>query len=288
MCVGAAVLDPLGEVPVELPLAAPEVVVAAADAELVVTAPEVAVETDVVVTSVAGVVMTVPVTLVTVPVADVIAELTCEPASATTEAAEAEDMEMAEAATEVALRATDARLWTSEEREDSGATGTGMFVMTCPIEEVVMAGTSVMMAELVPATLDATTASSEAADAAFTDAALAADEGVGAATTAGAMVTVPVGIEAVAGSWSEVVKPFIAMGTTGPGDSVEGATSALAGMAEAIDSTTGTGPTTVKMRVSVLILVVAGMVTVDPYTVVVIVGATAIRMLWGVPLTVKK
>ena len=164
----------------------------------------------------------------------------------------------------------------------------GTFVSTCPIEEVVMAGTSVMTAELaVPATLDATTACSEAADAAFADAALAADEGVGAATTAGAMVTVPVGTEAVAGSWRAVVKPLIAMGTTGPGDSVEGGASALAGMPEAIDSTTGTGPTTVKMRVSVLMLVVAGMMTVDPYTVVVIVGATGITMLWGVPLTVK-
>ena len=254
-----------------------------------VTAPEVAVEPDVVVTRVAGVVVMVPVMLVTVPVADVTAEVTLVWTTAATEAAEAEDAEIAEAATEVALEATDARLWTSEEREDSGATGTGMFVMTCPMDEVVMAGTSVMTAELaVPMTLEATTACSEAADAAFADAALAADEGVGAATTAGAMVTVPVGIEAVAGSWSEVEKPFIAMGTIGPGDSVEGATSALAGMAEAMDSTTGTGPTTVKMRVSVLMLVVAGMMTVEPYTVVVIVGATGIRMLWGVPLTVKK
>ena len=284
------------EVPVlggeELPLEeAPEVVVAAAEAELVVGAPEVAVEIDVVVTSVAGVVVTVPVMLVTVLVAPVIAEPTFVWASANTEAAEAEDMEMADAATEVALEATDARLWTEEEREASGATGTGMFVMTCPIVEEVMAGASVMTAEPVPATLEATTASSEAADAAFIDAALAtlaADEGVGAATTAGAMVTVPVGIEAVAGSWSWVVKPFIAMGTTGPGDSVEGPTSAPDGMTDAIDSTTGTGPVTVKMRVSMLMLVVAGRVTVDPYTVVVIVGATGIRMLWGVPLTVKK
>ena len=206
LCVGAAVLlDPLGAVPdvpvlggAELPLEAPEVVVAAA-AEVVVAAAEVAVEIDVLVTSVAGVV-TVAVLLVTVAVADDIAEPACVAASATTEAAEAEDREIADAATEVALEATDARLWTDEEREDSGATGTGIFVMTCPIDEVVMAGASVMTAEPVPATLDATTASSEAADAAFIDATLAADAGVGAATTAGAMVTVPVGIEAVAGS----------------------------------------------------------------------------------------
>ena len=230
LCVGAAVLlDPLGAVPdvpvlggAELPLEeAPEDVVAAAADEVVVAAAEDAVETDVLVTSVAGVV-TVAVLLVTVAVGVVIAELTCVAASATTEAAEAEDLESADAATEVALEATDARLWTDEEREDSGATGTGTFVMTCPIDEVVMAGASVMTAEPVPATLDATTASSEAADAEFIDAALAADAGVGAATTAGAMVTIPVGIEAVAGSWSEVVKPCIAMGTTGPGDSVEG------------------------------------------------------------------
>ena len=272
----------------ELELEAPEVVVAAAEAEVVVCAPEVAVEIDVVVTSVAGVVVTVPVMLVTVLVAPVMAEPKLVWASATTEAAEAEDREMAEAAAEVALEATDARLWTEEEREASGATGTGMFVTTCPIVEVVMAGASVMTAEPVPATLEATTASSEVADAAFIDAALAADEGVGAATTAGAMVTVPVGIEAVAGSWSWVVKPFIAMGTTGPGDSVEGPTSAPGGMTDAMDSTTGTGPVTVKMRVSMLMLVVAGRVTVDPYTVVVIVGATGIRMLWGVPPTVKK
>ena len=228
LCVGAAVLlDPLGAVPdvpelggAELPLEAPRVVVAAA-AEVVVAAAEVAVETDVLVTSVAGVV-TVAVLLVTVLVAVVIAEPILLVASATTEAAETEDMEMAEAATEVALEATDSRLWTDEEREASGATGTGTFVMTCPIVEVVMAGASVMTAEPVPATLDATTASSEAADAAFIDAALAADAGVGATTTAGAIVTVPVGIEAVAGSWIEVVKPCIAMGTTGPGDSVEG------------------------------------------------------------------
>lgn len=297
LCVGAAVLlDPLAAVPdvlvlgeTELPLEAPEVVVAAAAEEVVVAAAaELAVEADVLVTSVAGVVVTVAVSLVTVLVAFVIAEPTLVLARASTEATEAEDLEMAEAATEVALEATDARLWTDEEREASGATGTGMFVMTCPIVEVVMAGFSVMTAEPVPATLDATTASSEAADAAFIDAALAADAGVGAATTAGAIVTVPVGIEAVAGSWSDVVKPFTAMGTTGPGDSVEGATSAPDGMAETMDSTTGTGPVTVKMRVSILMLVVAGRVTVDPYTVVVIVGATGITMLWGVPLTVKK
>ena len=229
LCVGAAVLlDPLGAIPdvpvlggAELPLEAPEDVVAAAADEVVVAAAEDAVETDVLVTSVADVV-TVAVLLVTVAVGVVVAELTCVAASATTEAAEAEDMEIADAATEVALEATDARLWTDEEREDSGATGTGTFVMTCPIDEVVMAGASVMTAEPVPATLDAMIASSEAADAEFIDAALAADAGVGAATTAGAIVTVPVGIEAVAGSWSEVVKPCIAMGTTGPGDSVEG------------------------------------------------------------------
>ncbi len=235
LCVGAAVLlDPLGAVPdvpvlggAELPLEAPEVVVGAA-AEVVVGAAEVAVETEVLVTSVAGVVtvavllVTVAVLLVTVPVAVVIAEPTLVAANATTEAAEAEDMEIADAATEVALEGTDARLWTDAEREASGTTGTGIFVMTCPIVEVVMAGASVMTAEPVPATLDATTASSDAADAAFSDAALAADAGVGATTTAGAMVTVPVGIEAVAGSWIEVVKPCIAMGTMGPGDSVEG------------------------------------------------------------------
>ena len=50
-------------------------------------------------------------------------------------------------------------------------------------------------------------------------------------------------------------------------------------MTEAIDSTTGTGPVTVKMRVSILMLVVAGRVTVDAYIVVVVVGATGIRML---------
>lgn len=136
-----------------------------------------------------------------------------------------------------------------------------------------------MTAEPVPATLDATTASSEAADAAFFDAALVADAGVGAATIAGAIVMLPVGIDAVAGSWIEVVKPCIAMGTTGPGDSVEGWTLAPDGMTEAMDSTMGTGPVTVKMRVSMLILVVAGRVMVDAYTVVVVVGATGIRML---------
>ena len=209
-------------------------------------------------------------------------------ASATTEAAEAEEMEIAEAATEVALEATDARFCTDAEREAPGATGTGIFDMTCPIVEEVMAGASVMTAEPVPATLDATTASSEAAEAAFIDAALAADAGVGAATIAGAMVTGPVGIEAVAGSWSEVVKPCIAMGTTGPGDSVEGWTSAPDGMTEAMDSTIGTGPVTVKTRVSILMLVAAGRVTVDAYIVVVVVGATGIRMVCGVPLTVKK
>ena len=167
-----------------------------------------------VVTSVAG--------PVTVPVADVIVEPTLVAPSAATEAAEAEEREMAEAATEVALEATEARLLTEAESEASGATGTGILDMTCPIVEVWVAGASVMIAEPVPATLDATTASSEAADAAFADAALVADAGAGAATNAGAMVTVPVGIEAVAGSWIEVVKPCIAMGTMGPGDSVEG------------------------------------------------------------------
>ena len=111
---------------------------------------------------------------------------------------------------------------TEAESEASGATGTGILDMTCPIVKVWVAGASVMTAEPVPATLDATTASSEAADAAFADAALVADAGAGAATNAGAMVTVPVGIEAVAGSWIEVVKPCIAMGTMRPGDSVEG------------------------------------------------------------------
>lgn len=243
-----------------------------------VATPEVAVDVDVVVTNVAGPV-TVAVSLVIVRVGDVIVEPTLVVASATTEAAEAEDLEMAEAATEVALEATDARLWTEAESEASGATGTGILDMTCPIVEVWVTGASVMTAEPVPATLEATTASSEAADAAFADAALFADAGIGAATIAGAMVTVPVGIEAVAGSWIEVVKPCIAMGTTGPGDSVEGWTSAPDGMTEAMDSTMGTGPVTVKMRVSILMLVVAGRVTVDAYTVVVVVGAMGIRML---------
>ena len=249
-----------------------------AAAEAVVAVSEVAVEVDVVVTNVAGPV-TVAVSLVTVRVGDVIVEPTLVVASATTEAAEAEDLEMAEAATEVALEATDARLWTDAEREASGATGTGILDMTCPIVEVWVAGASVMTAEPVPATLEATTASSEAADAAFADAALVADAGIGAATIAGAMVTVPLGIDAVAGSWREVVKPCIAMGTTGPGDSVEGWTSAPDGMTEAMDSTMGTGPVTVKMRVSILMLVVAGRVMVDAYTVVVVVGATGSRML---------
>ena len=243
-----------------------------------VAASEVAVEVDVVVTRVRGPV-TVAVSLVTVRVGDRIVEPTLVVASATTEAAEAEDLEIAEAATEVALEATDARLWTDAERDASGATGTGILDMTCPIVEVWVTGASVMTAEPVPATLEATTASSEAADAAFADAALVADAGIGAATIAGAMVTVPVGIEAVAGSWIEVVKPCIAMGTTGPGDSVEGWTSAPDGMTEAMDSTMGTGPVTVKMRVSILMLVVAGRVTVDAYTVVVVVGAMGIRTL---------
>ena len=243
-----------------------------------VAASEVAVEVDVVVTSVGGPV-TVAVSLVTVRVGDVIVEPTLVVASATIEAAEAEDLEMAEAATEVALEARDARLLTDAESEASGATGTGILDMTCPIVEVWVAGASVMTAEPVPATLEATTASSEAADAAFADAALVADAGIGAATIAGAMVTVPVGIEAVAGSWIEVVKPCIAMGTTGPGDSVEGWTSAPDGMTEAMDWTIGTGPVTVKMRVSILMLVVAGRVTVDAYTVVVVVGTMGIRML---------
>ena len=189
--------------------------------EVVVAPSEGAVDVDVVVTSVAGPV-TVPVVVVTVPVADVIVEPTLVAPSAATDAAEAEEREMAEAATEVALEATEARLLTEAESEASGATGTGILDMTCPIVEVWVAGASVMTAEPVPATLDATTASSEAADAAFADTALVADAGAGAATIAGAMVTVPVGIEAVAGSWIEVVKPCIAMGTTGPGDSVEG------------------------------------------------------------------
>ena len=239
---------------------------------------ESAVEVAVVVTSVAGPV-TVAVLLVTVRVGDVIVEPTLVVASVTTEAAEADDLETAEAATEVALEATDARLWTEAEREASGATGTGILDITCPIVEVWVAGASVMTAEPVPATLEATTASSEAADAAFADAALVTDAGIGTATIAGAMVTVPVGIEAVGGSWREVVKPCIAMGTTGPGDSVEGWTSAPDGMTEAMDSTMGTGPVTVKMRVAMLMLVVAGRVTVDAYTVVVVVGATGIRML---------
>lgn len=214
----------LGEI--ELGLEASEVVVALSEAvvapsEAVVAAPESAVEVEVVVTSVAGPVI-VPVVVVTVPVADVIVEPTLEAPNAATEAAEAEEMEIAEAATEVALEATEARLWTDAESEASGATGTGMLDMTCPIVEVRVAGASVMTAEPVPATLDATTASSEAAAAAFADAALVTDAGVGAATMAGPMVTVPVGIEAVAGSWIEVVKPCMAMGTTGPGDSVEG------------------------------------------------------------------
>ena len=243
-----------------------------------VAASEVAVEVDVVVTSVGGPV-TVAVSLVTVRVGDVIVEPTLVVASATIEAAEAEDLEMAEAATEVALEARDARLLTDAESEASGATGTGILDMTCPIVEVWVAGASVMTAEPVPATLEATTASSEAADAAFADAALVADAGIGAATIAGAMVTVPVGIEAVAGSWIEVVKPCIAMGTTGPGDSVEGWTSAPDGMTEAMDWTIGTGPVTVKMRVSILMLVVAGRVTVDAYTVVVVVGTMGIKML---------
>ena len=265
----------LGEA--ELPPEVSEAVVVAAP-EVVVAASESVVEVDVVVTSVGGAV-TVAVSLVTIRVGDVIVEPTLVVASATIEAAEADDLETAGAATDVALEATDSRLWTDAEREASGPTGTGILDMTCPIVEVWVAGASVMTAEPVPATLDATTASSEAADAAFADAALDSDASVGAATMAGATVTVPVGIEAVAGSWIEVVKPCIAMGTMGPGDSVEGWTSAPDGMTEAIDSTTGTGPVTVKMRVSILMLVVAGRVTVDAYTVVVIVGATGIRML---------
>ena len=193
----------LGEV--EPPLEASEVVVAPSEAvviassEAVVAASEGAVDVDVVVTSVAGPV-TVPVVVVTVPVADVIVEPTLVAPSAATEASEAEEREMAEAATEVALEATEARLLTEAESEASGATGTGILDMTCPIVDVWVAGASVMTAEPVPATLDATTASSEAADAAFADTALVADAGAGAATIAGAMVTVPVGIVAVAGS----------------------------------------------------------------------------------------
>jgi hypothetical protein len=107
----------------------------------------------------------------------------------------------------------------------------------------------------VPLTLEATTASFEAADWALG----ATEAGVGATTTAGAIVTGPeVGIDALTGNCIEVVNPLIAIGTIGPGDSVEPWTCAPEGIAPSIEATTGAGPVTVKMRVSML----AGGVTV--------------------------
>ena len=209
LCVGAAVLLELdGEVldvagiPLELDGAAPDVVPP--------TTAESVIETDGLVTNVAGVV-TVAVLLVTEPVAVVMTAPTLVAPIAAAEAADAEDAETdaAEAASDGAPEATDAALLSEDEREASGPTGTGTLDITGPMleEAVAVAGASVIIAELLPATLEATTASSEAADAAFADTADAWDIGVGAATTAGASVTGPVGMDAEAGNCIEVVKP---------------------------------------------------------------------------------
>ena len=139
----------------------------------------------------------------------------------------------------------------------------------------------------VPATLEATTASLEAADCAFD----AIEAGTGATTLAGAIETGPeVGIDALAGNCTDVVYPLTAIGTIGPGDSVEPWTSAPEEMAPSIEATTGAGPVTVKMRVSMLaggVMVTVAAACVTKIVVVVMEGVGRIT-LCTVPLTVKE
>ena len=136
----------------------------------------------------------------------------------------------------------------------------------------------------VPATLEATTASFEAADCAFD----AIEAGTG---LAGAIVTGPeVGIDALAGNCTDVVYPLIAIGIIGPGDSVEPWTSAPEGMAPSIEATTGAGPVTVKMRVSMLaggVMVTVAAACVTKIVVLVMEGEGRMT-LCTFPLTVKE
>lgn len=130
-------------------------------------------------------------------------------------------------AVETAIEAADSALATEAERALRGMTGMGMCAVTeaevaeaisDPVTDAAEAtafvasvvwGTSVPVAE--PATLLATRASCEAAawaleamDAA-SDPAVDAIAGVWATMLTGAIVTGPVGMEALAGSWMEVV-----------------------------------------------------------------------------------
>jgi hypothetical protein len=65
----------------------------------------------------------------------------------------------------------------------------------------------------------------------------------------GAKVAEPVGIDAVAGIWIEVVNPCITIGTIAPGasDDTSPSTRAPEGMLFAMEVTSGGGPVTVKM-----------------------------------------
>ena len=77
--------------------------------------------------------------------------------------------------------------------------------------------------------------------------------GEGAIMLTGAIVTGPVGMEALAGSWMDVVKPWTTTGMIAPGvPDTESCTRAADGMLFAIEVTSGTGPVTVKMEVAIL------------------------------------
>lgn len=196
----------------------------------------------------------------------------------------AEDaLEMALAAADVAVEMTFAAaeevLWTEAETEMRGMRGMGMCVgmplivvraevatdaaegaleiAIVAMEAALDTPVSKMEAGFVaePATLAATTASWDAAELACeaTEAASDAAEetavGVGATMLMGAIVTEPIGIDAVAGISMEVVNPWITTGTMAPGasDDTPPKTRAPEGMLSAMEVTSGGGPVTVKM-----------------------------------------
>lgn len=185
---------------------------------------------DVLVRVLAGVVTVVA---VSVEVGDPVAEMIIvgtEESEGFAVPAEAEStVERPSLAVETATEAAESALWTEAERALRGTTGTGMCTVTegaleapdatteaatlaadatfeaavaaseIAFEATVAAGVSAMAAE--PATLLEASASWEAAPVAAEE----ATAGVGAMTLTGAMVTGPVGMDALAGSCIEVV-----------------------------------------------------------------------------------
>lgn len=102
----------------------------------------------------------------------------------------------------------------------------------------------------------------------------------------GSKVAGPVAIDAEAGIWMDVVKPWITTGTIAPGVSEDSSpkTSALDGMLSPIEVTSGGGPVTVKIDVRIsaggMMVVVAPALVMYSVTVVTpggVVGKTTSR-----------